>query len=375
MASFPVVLETYRECLQDVFDLPALKQILRGLKTRELDLVDVETPSHRRTRLRCSSTTSRRTCTRTTRLRPSGAPRRCPSTATCCASCWGRRSSATCSMPTPWRTWNGNCSATPARRRAPRPASAYRAPAEGRVRARAGGAAPARAARRRSAGRGRGRAGRRRGRRALQGRARGDAAGRPPLRVPRGSRRAAFVPPPSVRPLRAARSRRARRPRASGSSRSAAEELAALERAGSSFAASSARAARSGNGATRTFFGACAGPRSPRSGVRSSPPSSRARPLPARWQGVDRRAATLREALVPLQALPLPVALWESEPPPASRPGLPSRRSSTSSAPRARWSGSGPASTGSPSTSATTPRPWAGSGGAERPKARCTAAA
>jgi ATP-dependent Lhr-like helicase len=43
--SFPVVLETYRECLQDVFDLPALKRILRGLQTRELDLVDVETPS------------------------------------------------------------------------------------------------------------------------------------------------------------------------------------------------------------------------------------------------------------------------------------------------------------------------------------------
>src|SRR5213596_3065147 len=30
------------------------------------------------------------------------------------------------------------------------------------------------------------------------------------------------------------------------------------------------------------------------------------------WHGIDRRA-TLREALVPLQALPLPVALWESE--------------------------------------------------------------
>src|SRR5204862_7552780 len=43
--SFPVVLETYRECLQDVFDLPALKRLLNGLKTRELDLVDVETPS------------------------------------------------------------------------------------------------------------------------------------------------------------------------------------------------------------------------------------------------------------------------------------------------------------------------------------------
>src|SRR5207244_1851760 len=42
---FPVVLETYRECLQDVFDLPALKRLLRGLRTRELDVVDVETPS------------------------------------------------------------------------------------------------------------------------------------------------------------------------------------------------------------------------------------------------------------------------------------------------------------------------------------------
>ena len=43
--SFPIVLETYRECLQDVFDLPALKDILKGLQTRELDLVEVETAS------------------------------------------------------------------------------------------------------------------------------------------------------------------------------------------------------------------------------------------------------------------------------------------------------------------------------------------
>jgi ATP-dependent Lhr-like helicase len=43
--SFPIILETYRECLQDVFDLPALKRLLRGLRTRELDLVDVETQS------------------------------------------------------------------------------------------------------------------------------------------------------------------------------------------------------------------------------------------------------------------------------------------------------------------------------------------
>jgi ATP-dependent Lhr-like helicase len=44
-ASFPIVLETYRECLQDVFDLPALKTLLRKIQTREIDLVDVETAS------------------------------------------------------------------------------------------------------------------------------------------------------------------------------------------------------------------------------------------------------------------------------------------------------------------------------------------
>ncbi len=43
--SFPVVLETYRECLQDVFDLPALRTVLQGIRTRQLDLVEVETGS------------------------------------------------------------------------------------------------------------------------------------------------------------------------------------------------------------------------------------------------------------------------------------------------------------------------------------------
>src|SRR5947199_2686484 len=43
--AFPVILETYRECLQDVFDLPSLKRLLQGLRSRQLDLVDVETPS------------------------------------------------------------------------------------------------------------------------------------------------------------------------------------------------------------------------------------------------------------------------------------------------------------------------------------------
>ncbi|HEX2703644.1 MAG TPA: DEAD/DEAH box helicase, partial [Solirubrobacteraceae bacterium] len=41
---FPVILETYRECLRDVLDLAGLEELLRGLETREVSLVEVETP-------------------------------------------------------------------------------------------------------------------------------------------------------------------------------------------------------------------------------------------------------------------------------------------------------------------------------------------
>ena len=42
------------------------------------------------------------------------------------------------------------------------------------------------------------------------------------------------------------------------------------------------------------------------------------------WHGIDRRA-TLREALIPLQGLALPVALWESDVLPRRVPGVPAR--------------------------------------------------
>jgi ATP-dependent helicase Lhr and Lhr-like helicase len=42
---FPVILETYRECLQDVLDLPALTEILEKLHARSISLVEVETPT------------------------------------------------------------------------------------------------------------------------------------------------------------------------------------------------------------------------------------------------------------------------------------------------------------------------------------------
>jgi ATP-dependent Lhr-like helicase len=45
--SFPMLLETYRECLRDVFDLPALHMLLRDIESRSVRLVqlDSETPS------------------------------------------------------------------------------------------------------------------------------------------------------------------------------------------------------------------------------------------------------------------------------------------------------------------------------------------
>jgi ATP-dependent Lhr-like helicase len=44
---FPILLETYRECLQDVFDLPALQEVLAGIATGEIEVaaVDALTPS------------------------------------------------------------------------------------------------------------------------------------------------------------------------------------------------------------------------------------------------------------------------------------------------------------------------------------------
>jgi ATP-dependent Lhr-like helicase len=43
--SFPILLETYRECLRDVFDLPATVEILRRIATRRLRVVTVDSRS------------------------------------------------------------------------------------------------------------------------------------------------------------------------------------------------------------------------------------------------------------------------------------------------------------------------------------------
>ncbi|HEX7949618.1 MAG TPA: hypothetical protein VF494_04645, partial [Candidatus Limnocylindrales bacterium] len=41
--SFPILVETYRECLSDVFDIPALREILAGVARRDIAIHSVET--------------------------------------------------------------------------------------------------------------------------------------------------------------------------------------------------------------------------------------------------------------------------------------------------------------------------------------------
>lgn len=41
---FPILIETYRECLRDVFDMPALVGLLSAVRRRELEVVGVDTP-------------------------------------------------------------------------------------------------------------------------------------------------------------------------------------------------------------------------------------------------------------------------------------------------------------------------------------------
>ena len=75
--SFPILVETYRECLSDVFDLPALREVLGGVARREIAVHGVETrPGVARSRARCCSTTSPPTCTTATRRSPSAGPAR-----------------------------------------------------------------------------------------------------------------------------------------------------------------------------------------------------------------------------------------------------------------------------------------------------------
>ncbi len=83
-ASFPIVLETVRECLQDVFDVPGLIELLGDIEARRVRSGRRSRPPPRRhSRSRCCSATSRSSCTRATRRSRNVRPQRSASIRRC----------------------------------------------------------------------------------------------------------------------------------------------------------------------------------------------------------------------------------------------------------------------------------------------------
>ena len=110
--TFPIVLETVRECLQDVYDLPALKDIAASDGApRAADRADHHASSPRRSPSRCSLATSRSSSTRATPRWPSAVPRRWPWTRPCSMSSWAAWSCASCWTPRSSTPPSASCSA------------------------------------------------------------------------------------------------------------------------------------------------------------------------------------------------------------------------------------------------------------------------
>ena len=330
---FPVVLETYRECLRDVLDVPGLVELLTKLHRRELTLVEIETPTASpfassllfdyvatymyegdtpNAERRAAALSLDRDLLRellgqeelrdlidADALASVEADLQCRSDMTRATGRDGlldvlRRVGDLSLAEVSERVLDG---LDPERmleelrgeRRVARGAGARRAALD-----------------------------RRRRRRPVPRRAGGGAAGRAAGGVPGGRARRPVAaagsvrrhPRPVHRRRRAGslRDRRVRGARASWSDR------------GSWFAASCGPADRIASGATPRSCVACAAPRWPCCGGRSSPPRpvQLARFAPA-WQGVDRFPASgagidrLREVLVTLQGLALPADVWERD--------------------------------------------------------------
>ncbi len=112
--TFPMLLETTRECLRDIFDVPALREVMADLRSRTTRMVAVDT--ERRVAVRAVAAVPmdrgldvrrRRSARRT----PGRRARR--STGICCVSSWAPRSCATCWTLAPSTTPSSNCSGSP----------------------------------------------------------------------------------------------------------------------------------------------------------------------------------------------------------------------------------------------------------------------
>ena len=329
--SFPVLLETYREVLSDVFEVPALKGLLRAIAGGEVRLVEVESARAVAVRLvaplrlhRDLHVRGRRARGRAARpgapARP-GAARRAPARPTTCASCSTATRSATSSRSSRARAARSTRDRTHDLLRRLGDLSRDELAARGAAdvdeprRRPPRGVDPDR--RRRAADRGR-------GRRPLPRRARGRPARRPSHRVPRAGRRGAPAARAAATPARTGRSRRRSSRHAGGPTSAGA--CATWPREGSLLEGEF----RPGGAGTewvapdvlrrvrrRTLAAV-------RRAVEPVEPEALARFLPA-WQGIGRDQGRgidrLRDMVAQLQGIALPVEAWETDVLPIRVPG------------------------------------------------------
>ncbi len=108
-ADFPVTLEAARECLQDVFDLPALTEVMRDLAGAGCAWSRWRAPGRPRSPARCCSATSVPSSTRATPRWPNAGPLPSPWTRPCSVSCSAGSTCASCSTRRCSPRPNGNC--------------------------------------------------------------------------------------------------------------------------------------------------------------------------------------------------------------------------------------------------------------------------
>ena len=340
-----------RECLQDVFDLPALQRGAARACARARSLVTVETaaasPFAAVAAVRLGSPTYMYEGDAPLAERRAAGARR--STATCCASCSAPRSCASCSTPGALAEVEAQLRAHPSAtadevhdllRRARRPADdeldrGLAAPCwRGAPRARAC-ASPATE-----------RLDRRRGRRPVPRRAGRDAAARPARRVPRACADALRALAAPLRTRAAARSRPAELAARSDSRLAASRTRSALE--GRPPRPGRVPAGRQRARVVRPGRAAAPAARSLAALRREVEPVERgAGPLPPGLARHRPARATCGRRSCRCRGWRSPSALWERTCCRAACPAT-SPRSSTSCAPPARWCGSGPDTSGWP---------------------------
>ncbi len=104
--SFPIVLEAVRECLQDVFDVPGLQELMGDIEARRVRLVEVTTPEPSPFARSLLFGYVAQFLYEGIRRSRSGGRQHCRWTRGCWPSCWARRSCGSCWTRRCWPSWS-----------------------------------------------------------------------------------------------------------------------------------------------------------------------------------------------------------------------------------------------------------------------------